>query len=766
LVTRKHLLSTLLLGVLAPVTLRESEAAAPLPANTDIDWAAFLRRNDMVWETLPHNWDTAPFLGNGNLGTILWQETNGTFYLEISRSDLYDHRRIGPGSSVLFSEYRLPNGHFILDFGATDRPTGTMRLDLWNAELRGTIQADGSRWELRCFVPSGSNVIVLELDGPAGTKPPRLTWHPDRARSSRSRGLPTGGVVAYPPQVQTQRDGVDVSVQSMPEDARYHTEGLNVGEYATAWTAVGDGHGKAVFLLGMDLSYPGTTAERKAVEIVQSAKKQGVARLEARHRSWWHAFYPKSFLTIPDGALESFYWIQIYKMGSASRKGGPLIDLMGPWYRTGSGWPAIWWNLNIQLTYWPFYMSNHLEEAEPLNDAVWNRRASLAANAAPYQADSLAIGRATGPSLTEKVGTEVGNLPWTLHNLWLYYRSSMDERFLAQRLFPLMKGAFHYLHHIAVLQPNGKLGLPATASPEYTDKVDNSSYTLACFRWLAGAILAADTRLKTSDPIVAECRTVLAQLVPYEVDEKTGVRVGKDVPFAHSHRHWSHLFMIYPFAEWDWANPQQRPLMEKSLQNWISMPQAFAGYSWLGAASMLASAGQGDKALEYLHSFLRRSPQPNTLYREGDPVIETPLACARTLQELLMTSHGDCIRIFPGVPSGWADCGFTDFRAEGAFLVSAFRRAGTTRFVRIHSLAGEPCRVRHGLTGTVQGRGKRRYTLQDREGGILEIDLRKDETITLTSGDSPTDLNIHPVGRVGAFQPWGANRSAVPDFLR
>jgi len=38
-----------------------------------------------------------------------------------------------------------------------------------------------------------------------------------------------------------------------------------------------------------------------------------------------------------------------------------------------------------------------------------------------------------------------------------------------------------------------------------------------------------------------------------------------------------------------------------------------------------------------------------------------------------------------------------DFRTQGAFLVSAARTGGVTRFVRLRSLAGEPCRVKPGI---------------------------------------------------------------------
>jgi alpha-L-fucosidase 2 len=727
------------------------------PAAAAVDWPTFLARNDMVWPTLPDGWDTAPFVGNGRLGAILWQEKDGAFHVEVSRSDLYDHRRLSAGLGVLFEHERLPDGYFTLAFGPpTAVPTGDMRLDLWNAEARGHVTAGSQAYTLRCLAHAGSDVLVLETTGADGAEPPRLEWHPEPAKSTRNLGKPVA-TEAYPPPTMQHLDGCDVSVQEMPADARYHTDGLGVGQYATAWKTLDLGHGHRVTLVALEASYPGRTAVRHAVDLVLNAERDGIDHLTATHRNWWHAYYPKSFLSLPNASVESFYWVQLYKMGSASRDGGPILDLMGPWFRTTT-WPAIWWNLNVQLTYWPFYASNHVEDATPLGRTLWDARRALAANAAPYSADSYAIGRATAPDCEDPVGHEVGNLPWAMHNLWLQYRYTMDDAYLRQQLFPLMKGTFRYLRHIAVQRPDGSLALPPTASPEYTDAAPDCSYTLSCFRWLATTIIAADGRLQAHDPIVADCRDVLARLVPYPVDPATGVMVGAGIPFAHSHRHWSHLFMIYPFREWDWNDPARRPLMERSLDNWTSKPAGFAGFSWVGAAAMSAESGDGDRALGYLTSFLKKSPLPNTLYREGSPVMETPLAFARSVQELLLDSHGDAIRVFPAVPAAWPDVAFADLRTEGAFLITADRRGGATRFVTVTSLAGEPCHIDTGLPGPVTASPATVAGFRDLGHGVVEMRPPAGTTVTLSAGPAPVDTSVAPVARTGPFTPWGRQR--------
>ena len=54
---------------------------------------------------------------------------------------------------------------------------------------------------------------------------------------------------------------------------------------------------------------------------------------------------------------------------------------------------------------------------------------------------------------------------------------------------------------------------------------------------------------------------------------------------------------------------------------------------------------------------------------------------AAGLQEMLLQSHAGKVLLFPAVPDTWRDVEFHTLRAEGAFLVSARRRAG--RLVRV-----------------------------------------------------------------------------------
>ena len=141
------------------------------------------------------------------------------------------------------------------------------------------------------------------------------------------------------PPVASRQGDIDVVFQPLKP----------AGGHAVAWKSVPAGKNRSIVYASVGFAKSEAQAVAEAVAAVRKAEATGLAGLSESHQAWWHAFWPEGFITIPDTRLESFYYIQMYKMASATRPGRPAIDLMGPWFRT-TPWAKIWWNLNIQLS--------------------------------------------------------------------------------------------------------------------------------------------------------------------------------------------------------------------------------------------------------------------------------------------------------------------------------------------------------------------------------------------------------------------------------
>ncbi len=322
----------------------------------------------------------------------------------------------------------------------------------------------------------------------------------------------------------------------------------------------------------------------------------------------------------------------------------------------------------------------------------------------------------------------------------------MDERLGKELLFPLLKRAVNYHRHFLKEGADGRLHLPETHSPEYGEAED-ANYDLALLTWGCKTLLELDRTFGTKDPLAAEWRRVLDKLTPFPKDAKSYL-IGAGVPYEKSHRHWSHLLMIYPLglvtpetdgAEW----------IRSNLDHWHTKPGALQGYSFTGGIAMAAILGDGARAQKYLDGF-KPFIEPNTLYREAKtaPVMETPLHCAAALQEMAMRSLNGVIEVFPALSPRWEKTVFRDFTAEGGFVLAAAAEKGRPAWIVLTApYGGETILSAKGLSAMprqaadigVEVLGNDRLRLTCKPGGRL------------TLGDAAT---VEPAGGKGT-NPFG-----------
>lgn len=452
------------------------------------------------------------------------------------------------------------------------------------------------------------------------------------------------------------------------------------------------------------------------------------------------------FISIPDKALEGLYWHTVYRLGCTARKGRSFVDTSGLWFQ-GGPWPYATHDWNTQAAHWGVYAANRLEQGEDIVRRLHDGRDNLIRAVVPetWQIDSAYLALATAEDLLgDRRGDMryhdlVGCLPWLLHNAWWQYRFSMDDQLLRSTILVLLRRAVNFYWHLTREDADGRLHLGATYSPE-TGIWNDANFDLALFKWGCHTLISACRRLNIDDPLLPRWRQVIEKLIDFPADDR-GFRLGAEQTSPERHRHFSHLLMIYPLYLVHIDQPGAAEVLHRSARRahdtggLPAMVQAHAG-------PLNAALGLGDIALEGLHR-LHADLHPNGLWScAGNPCIEATLAAANIIQNMLIQSWSDpasdepgLIRIFPALPSSWGDVLFHDLRAEGAFLVSARRVQGRTHWVRIRSLAGEPCRIKMDMPAprAAEGRGQ---LLTQASPGVWAVELAAGETIELTAGST------------------------------
>ena len=636
-----------------------------------VNWKEFLSRHDMVWDTMPGDYFEAPFVGNGLLGTIVFKDNllPNTLRFEIGRTDVYDHR----SKDLPIAHYggRIPIGQLLLSTAGEIKDIN-LRTDLWNAEIRGTIQTTLGQISFRCFVPTGENVIVLNVTTSTKEQKAICRFRPQQAVSSRylAQPLRDKGFVYMPnpPFREETMEGIPVVIQP-----------LTMGDdFATAWHERKQTDSTRTIMVTVanrwaQTRQPSSGSAIDAVATIKAAEKKSISTLERVHRDWWHAYYPKSFVTFPDARMESFYWIQQYKLASATRSDKPVIDLMGPWYKA-TVWPCLWMNLNVQLSYYTTGITNHLDLEEPLYRLIEKHRDQLVLNVPEeFRDDCAALGNPVGYDelvnpvflTTDRTTDREMNiivLPWLMQQFYVHNKRTMDDERLRNSIFPLMKKTYSVYLRILYKGDDGLYHIPLTFSDEY-GKAQETSMNIALARWGFKTLLDICTRLKLNDQLIPVWKEHLDKMADYHTNEN-GIMIGKGVPFAKPHRHYSHMLGIFPFYETNIEDHVASiPMLKKTVQHFTDVDGDNCMYKFSGASSIWSSLGNGDSALKWVSRSLDIFPRigeipkiptctPNTMYCErGNPTFESPISSSRSMLDMLIQSWGNVIRVFPATPT-------------------------------------------------------------------------------------------------------------------
>jgi hypothetical protein len=691
-----------------------------------------MNEQSLYWDSLSTNFYTGIPLGNGRLGVLIYKENEKALRFDVGRSDVTDTRPHYPDSMFteqLISRPRLPIGKFVLQLQG-EILSAALKLDIFNAQVSGTVTTTAGNIMLNAFVPTGEQVIHIDAAGSGGEKNTAWQWVPEKSITPRltyGRAKPELYNYIYNP-APVIKDTAGYHICNQPL--------LNGGGYTTAWK-------QQDTALNIAVGYGPTPQNGSAAEAVTQLEnygKKNKADVVRTHRQWWNDYFKKSFISLPDARMQRYYWLELYNLASATRKGEPMIDLMGPWFTSNTPWPAIWWNLNTQLSYSNIFVTNHLETGRSLFDKLNSSVSTLINNVPPeWRNDAAAIGRISGYDLVSPLNQhdlragrfEPANLTWTMFYYHRYFLYSQDTAELVRKIYPLLKRSVNYLVHLLKPGGDGKLHLVKSHSPEYADAED-AHYSLSALRWGLRTLIATDSMLDRHDEDRTNWSYILDKLADYHVDE-TGYRIGYDVSLRSSHRHFSHLMMIYPYREVDPDDPASRKLMERSVAHWLSMPDALAGYSYTGSASMYAYMRNGDSVFVQLERYLNRHAEVNGLYKESGPCFETPHSWVTSLAEMLLQSHRGVVSVFPALPSAWKDLSFANLRAEGAFLIDAVRSKGGTAMIRVKSEKGGPCIIEtdipvnevSGATNVSTYLGRTRISLEMKAGEEIVIRNRK-----------------------------------------
>lgn len=694
-------------------------------------------RHDLRSDALAHVWDEAVPLGNGTVGALVWEKEK-VLRLSLDRADIWDLRPMKGlhrpefsfewvRSKVLENDYKQVQENFDAPY---DREPAPSKIPA--AALQFKIPANISvtsvalnpeqalcrvKWNngmtLTTFVHATEPEGWFRFENTSSEISPELI--PPAYQGKPSEGSRPNSVVGDDLARLGYKPG---SVQRKAGRITYEQEGWGGFIYRVAvdWKRIDKTTIEGVWSISSH--YPGRKVQTPAGDVVTQAMEAGFKARLSSHETWWKSFWALSSIRIPDELLEKQWYLEQYKFGSTARKNAPPISLQAVWTADNGRIPP--WkgdfhhDLNTQLSYWPAYSGNHLEEALGYLDHLDENKTGYKRYTRLYFGkDGLNV-----PGVTTLDGTEMGGWiqyslsptvsAWLAQHYYLQWKYSMDRDFLRKRAYPWFREVCTFLEQITTRDENGFRQLPLSSSPEINNNginawfFKNTNYDLSLMKFAFGAAaeLAGELDMKEDS---ARWENVLGEFGNYALTGKSELMFAPGFPYNESHRHFSHLMAIHPLGLIRWEDGEESQAIIKNTLAQLEAvgPDYWCGYSYSWLGNLYARAKNGSKAAEALRIFASAFCLPNSFHANGDQTksgyskftyrpftLEGNMAFAAGIQEMLLQSYAGFIEIMPAVPGEWKDVSFENLRAEGAFLVSAQKKNGRVEEVSISAEKG------------------------------------------------------------------------------
>ena len=481
----------------------------------------------------------------------------------------------------------------------------------------------------------------------------------------------------------------------------------------------------------------------------------------ASHINWWNNFWNQSSVSLPDSVLEKQYYLELYKMGCVARSNTPPISLQAIWTADNGNLPPwkgdIHNDLNTELSYWPFYASNHLKESQSFTNCLWKTKTQNEKWTKHY----FGIDGLNVPGVTTISGKEMGGwiqysmstttVAWLLQHFYWQWKYGMDKTFLLEKCQPYFDAAHQYFKKILDIDPlTKKYKLPLDSSPEIFDNTIKAwfhkwtNYDLALVKSFYNEYI--EVCKAATGKVSADIEKEEKLLPELDINE-TGLTIAPGFNYFESHRHLSPYMAIYPMNLLDIENKRDSVVIKNSLHQIEEKGTgAWCGYSFSWMASLYARAKEGDSAAKMLKIFATNFCSINSFHLNGDQkggqysnftyrpfTLEGNFAFAQGVHEMLLQSHKDYIEIFPAITPSWKDVSFSKLRTPGAFLVSAKKENGVIDEVKVFSEKDGLLQLKIPFKTFYITDASKKYFL-NKEENIIEIKIKAREEITVKNG--------------------------------